>query len=111
MLPDALSLLDSAGEVRPLGEIEGELIHYAVPITAGGCRRSPAGCKSAVQPSTGSWKRWDCTAEAPTLVPEALQESDSGGKSPKATPRRRPVPGTNGNQSRRLSATLGFGLL
>jgi DNA-binding NtrC family response regulator len=30
MFPDALSLLDSAGDVRPLGEIEGELIRYAV---------------------------------------------------------------------------------
>jgi DNA-binding NtrC family response regulator len=30
MFPDALSLLDSVGDVRPLGEIEGELIRYAV---------------------------------------------------------------------------------
>jgi hypothetical protein len=30
MFPDALWLLDSAGDVRPLGEIEGELIRYAV---------------------------------------------------------------------------------
>jgi DNA-binding NtrC family response regulator len=29
-LPDAFSLLDSAGDVRPLGAIEGELIRYAV---------------------------------------------------------------------------------
>jgi DNA-binding NtrC family response regulator len=30
VLPDALSLLDSAGDVRPLEEIEAELIRYAV---------------------------------------------------------------------------------
>jgi DNA-binding NtrC family response regulator len=30
VLPDALSLLDSAGDVRPLEEVEAELIRYAV---------------------------------------------------------------------------------
>jgi DNA-binding NtrC family response regulator len=30
MPPDALSLLDRTGDVRPLEEIEGELIRYAV---------------------------------------------------------------------------------
>src|ERR1700735_4232898 len=81
------------------------------PITAGRCRKSPGGCKSAARPSIGSWKPSDCTVAATTPAPKALQQSDSRGKSPEIGPGRGPPRGTNRNRSRRVSAKLGFGFV
>ena len=57
-----LPLLDAQGEVRPLEEIEAEVIRFAIRTTAGRCRRSPGGSRSAARRSTASSTRWGLAA-------------------------------------------------
>jgi DNA-binding NtrC family response regulator len=52
----ALGLLDAHGDVRPLEEIEAEVIRFAMRIIAGRCRRSRGDCRSAAPRSTASSK-------------------------------------------------------
>ena len=56
---DALPLLDAQGDVRPLEELEAELIDMRSAIIAARCRKSRAGCRSDVRPSTASWRSSD----------------------------------------------------
>jgi len=92
--------------VRPLEEIEAELIRCGCPLPRGQtlevARKLQIGRSTLYRKLEAlGLQAGGCEAGS-----EALQESDSRGKSLKSDLRRRLVPGTNQTRSRRLSATL-----
>ena len=92
---EALSILDPAGDVRPLEESKREMITTPVAHYRG--QMSEVARRLQIGRSTlyRKWKRSDCTAATAKPAPKALQQSDSRGKSPEGGPGRGPVPGTN----------------